>query len=152
MARDSVVEARHHHAPPMRALLVKLIKLVAQRLLVSGRAPAPEGKGNDVVHVKCVRNGDEIPPAHWDDERLVVARLIDVIEEAQILQRLQNVDGAAHPVGIPAYWSLTGDSLDRLDTVGNEAFLLIARELVRVIPHPTMSGGLVTPAHDLLSE
>jgi hypothetical protein len=32
MAGNSVVQACHHHAPPMRALLVKLVKLVAQSL------------------------------------------------------------------------------------------------------------------------
>src|SRR5712671_3863472 len=37
MAGDAVVQADHHHAPPMRAFLVKLVEFIAQRLLVSGR-------------------------------------------------------------------------------------------------------------------
>jgi len=36
--------ARHHHAPPLRAFLVKLIELVAQRLLVSSWIPATRRK------------------------------------------------------------------------------------------------------------
>src|SRR3981189_2867271 len=35
VAGDAIVQADHHHAPPLRAFLVKLIELVAQRLLVS---------------------------------------------------------------------------------------------------------------------
>jgi len=42
--------------------------------------------------------------------------------------------------------------MDRLDAVSDEAFLFVARELVGVLPHSAMSGGLVTAAHDLLSE
>src|SRR5260370_40712385 len=98
MAGDPVVQTHHHHAPPIRALVVKLIELVAQRLLVGGRIPAHEGKRDDVVHVKSIRNGDEVSPAHPDDERFVAAWFVDVIEKAEILQRLQNVDGIAHPI------------------------------------------------------
>src|SRR4026208_250230 len=102
--------------------------------------------------MKGVRNGDEVLPAHRDDERFVVARLVDVIEKAEILQRLQNIDGVAHPVGVPANRILTRNLMDRLDAVSDEAFLFVARELVGVLPHSAMSGGLVTAAHDLLSE
>ena len=94
----------------------------------------------------------EVPPAHRDDERFVVARLVNVIEKAEILQRLQNVDGVAHPVGVPADRLLAGDPLDCLDAVGDEAFFLIAGELVGVVSYSAVSGRLVTPAHDLLSE
>src|SRR5258706_4908040 len=86
----------------MRALLVKLVKLIAQRLLVGSGIPADERKRHDVVHVKGIRNSDEVPPAHRDDERFVVSRLVGVIEKAKILQRLQNVDGGTHPVCITA--------------------------------------------------
>src|SRR5216684_4333649 len=34
---DAVVKADDHHSPALRALLVKLVKLVAQRLLVGRR-------------------------------------------------------------------------------------------------------------------
>ena len=102
--------------------------------------------------MKGVRHRDEVPPAHRDDERFVVARLVDVIEKAEILQRLQNVDGVAHPVSIPANRMLTGDLMDRLDAVGDEALFLIAREPIGIVPYPAVSRRLVTPAHDLLSE
>src|SRR6478672_2366738 len=107
----------------MRALLVKLIELIAQRLLVGGCIPALEWEGDDVIHVEGVRDRHEIPSAHRDDERLVVARLVDVIEEAEVLQRLEDVNGVTHPVSVPADWALAGDPLDRLDAVGDEAFL-----------------------------
>src|SRR5258708_31430158 len=78
---DSVVQARHHHTPLMRAFFVKLIELVTQRLLICSWIPAREGKRHDVVHVKGIGDGDKIPAAHWDDERFVVARFVDVIEK-----------------------------------------------------------------------
>src|SRR5216684_4078716 len=85
VAGDAIVQADHHHAPPMRTLLVKLIELVAQRLLVSSRIPANEGKGDDVVHVEGIRYRHEIPSAHRDDKRLVVAWLVDVVEKTEFL-------------------------------------------------------------------
>src|SRR5580693_4778657 len=42
MAGDAVVQADHHHAPPMRPFLVKLVEFIAQSLLVGGRIPALE--------------------------------------------------------------------------------------------------------------
>src|SRR5260370_23212459 len=61
VAGDAIVQTDHHHAPPMRSLLVKLIELVAERLLVGGRVPADEGKGDDVVHVEGIRYRHENP-------------------------------------------------------------------------------------------
>src|SRR6266446_7482133 len=76
VAGDAIVQADHHHAPPSRTLLVKLIELVAQRLLVGGRVPTNEGKGDDVVQVKGVGDRYEVPSAHRDDKRFVVAWFI----------------------------------------------------------------------------
>src|SRR5882757_5013331 len=129
----------------MFALLVKLVKLVAQRLLVSSGIPAHERKGHDVVHMKGIWYCDEVSPAHRDDEGFIAARLVDVIEKAEILQRLQNVDGVAHPVGIPASRILTGDFVNRLDAISDEALFLIARELIRIVPYAAVRGRLVTP-------
>src|SRR5712672_2944905 len=82
VAGNTIVQANHHHPPPMRTFLVKLVKFVVQRLLVGGCVPADEGKGDDVVHVEGVGDGDEIPPAYRDNERLVVAWFVDVINKA----------------------------------------------------------------------
>src|SRR6266478_5020931 len=152
VAGDAIVQADHHHAPPLRTLLVKLIELVAQRLLVGGRVPTNEGKGDDVVQVEGIGDGHEISSAHRDDEWFVAARLVDMIEKAEFLQRLQDMDGVAHPIGVPADRLLTGNSVDRPNAVGDEAFLLIARELIRIVPHPAMRSGLVTASYDFLGE
>jgi len=85
VAGDTIVQTDHHHPPPLRTFLIKLIELVAQRLLVGGRVPANKGKGDDVVHMKGIGDGNEIPSAHGDDKRLVVAWFIDVVEKAEIL-------------------------------------------------------------------
>ena len=49
-----------------------------------------------------------------------------MIKETEILQRLQDVNGVAHPIGVPAERFLAGDLLDRLGAVGDEAFFLVA--------------------------
>src|SRR5882762_7726940 len=76
VAGDAVMEADDHHAPPMRALLIKLVEFVAQRLLVGSWIPTHQWKGNDVVHVKGIRNRDEVSSTYRNDEGFVVARLI----------------------------------------------------------------------------
>src|SRR5258708_2653149 len=152
VAGDAIVQTDHHHAPPMRSLLVKLIELVAERLLVGGRVPADEGKGDDVVHVEGIRYRHEVPSAHRHDKRLVVAWFIDVVEKAEILQRLQDGDGVAHPVRVPADRLLAGDLLDRLDAVGDEALFLRARKLIGIVPYPAVSGCLMTSSYDLASD
>src|ERR1700738_1069812 len=101
MAGDAVMKADHHHAPARGAFFVELVELVAQRLLVSGGIPALERKRDNVVHVESIGNGDEVASAHRNDERLVMAWLVDMIEEAEGLQGLQNVGRVGHPVGIP---------------------------------------------------
>src|SRR5260221_10337990 len=101
MTGDAIVQADHQHAPSMHALFVELIELVAQRLLVGGRIPADEGKGDDVVHVEGVGDGDEISPAYRDNERLVRAWFVVVINKTDILQRLPEVDGVSPPVRVP---------------------------------------------------
>src|SRR5258707_10318483 len=152
VAGDAIVQADHNHAAPMRAFLVELVELVAQRLLVGGRVPANEGKGDDVVHVEGVRYRHEIPSAHRDDKGFVVAWFIDVVEKAEILQRLQDGDGVAHPVRVPAGRLLAGDLLDRLDAVRDEAFFLVARKLIRIVPYPAVSCRLMTSSYDLPSD
>src|SRR6478672_11523697 len=47
VAGDAVVQADHHHAPPLRPFLVKLVEFITQRLLVGGRIPALEREGDD---------------------------------------------------------------------------------------------------------
>src|SRR5882757_1073170 len=152
VAGDAIVQTDHHHAPPMCTLLVQLIELVAQRLLVSRRVPANEGKGDDVVHVEGIRYRHEVASTHRHDKRLVVAWFIDVVEKAEILQRLQEMDGVAHPVRVPADRCLAGDLMDRLDAIGDEALFLVTGELIRVVPNPAVRGGFMPASHDLLRQ
>src|SRR5260370_41837363 len=82
--------------------------------------------------------------AHRDDKGFVVAWFIAVVEKAKILQRLQDGDGVAHPIGVPADRLLAGNLMDRLDAVGDEALFLVARELIGILPYPAVCSGLVT--------
>ena len=86
------MQADHHHSSPMGALVVELIKLVFECLLVGVGIPTFERVSNDVIHVQGVWDGHEIAPAHRDNERFVVTRLVNVIEETKILQCLKDVN------------------------------------------------------------
>jgi hypothetical protein len=90
--------------------------------------PAFERKGEDVVHFEGVRNIHEVASARTDTQR-VAARLVYLREEAELLQRLEEVDRAAHPVSVPANRLLPGYPSNRFDVVSDETHLLIDREL-----------------------
>ena len=81
-----------------------------------------------------------------------MARFVDVVQEAEVLQRLEDVHGVAHPVSIPTNRFLSGDAFDRLHAVGDEALLLFALELVAVLPGPSVRGGFVAATHNLSRE
>ena len=74
----------------------------------------------------------EVAALELDDERLVHARLVDVVLEAEGLQDVERVRGVPHPIGVPADRPLAGHLHDRLDAVGDELPLLITIEEIAV--------------------
>jgi site-specific DNA recombinase len=87
---------------------------------------------------------------------------IYILEALQDLGFLYHIDEPSHdepfivpvrhPIIVSADRLLAGNLLDRLDAISDEALFLIARELIRILPYPAVSGRLVTPPHYLLSE
>src|SRR6266446_4695136 len=146
---DAVVKADDHHSPALRALLVELVELVAQRLLVRRRAPADEGEGNDVVEMKRIRDRHEVAALQRHDERLVAARLVNVVQEAEALQNVQGSRRIAHPVRVPAYRLLAGGLYDAFHSVGDEAAFCVRVQRVAVLPGAAVRGRLVSAPHDL---
>lgn len=128
MPVDAIVEANEHQAAPSRTFFVELIKLVSESLLISHRIVAFEGERRDVIHMECVRNSDEILPIYWNDEGLVVAGFIDVINETELLKCFQYVDRISKPVRIPSDRALSGDFVNRLHAICNESLLLVPRK------------------------
>jgi hypothetical protein len=57
MAGDAVMQADHHHSPPLSVFPIKLVELIVQRLFVSGCVPALEREGGNVVHVDSTKLG-----------------------------------------------------------------------------------------------
>src|SRR6204780_3291742 len=131
----------------MASFLVKLVELVAQCLLISRRIPAHEGKGNNVVDMKGIRDRHEVAALQRHDERLVAAGLIDVVQEAQALQNVESSWRIAHPVRIPAYGSLAGGFYNAFRSVRDEPAFRVRVQRVAVLPGAAVCGGLV-PAPD----
>src|SRR5258706_16054960 len=147
MARDAIVKANHQHATAAATFLIELIKFIAERLLVSSRIPAVEREGNDVVQMEGVWHRDEVSAFQGQNERLVSARLIDVVDETQTLEDVQSSRRIAHPKGVPTKWSLARGLFDALNPIRYEAPLGIRTEGVAILPGASVRGGLV-PAFD----
>src|SRR5258706_1320409 len=152
MARDAVVKANHQHATATASFVVELIKFIAQCLLVSSRIPAIEREGNDVVQMEGVWHRDEVSAFQGQNERLVSARLIDVVDETQTLEDVQSSRRIAHPIGVPTNWSLARGLFDALNPIRYEAPLGIRTEGVAILPGAPVRGGLVPAFDDLTCE
>src|ERR1700687_709490 len=72
-----------------------------------------------------------------------------MVGEAEFLKQLKVVDSRPDPVVVVAHWRKTGDILDRLHTVGDPGFLVVAVELVLALPSAPVRAGLVSSLHDL---
>src|SRR5207245_1812461 len=131
---DAIVKADDHHSSTVRSLLVELVKLVAQRLLVRCRAPADEGEGNNVVEMKRVWNRHEVAALQRHDERLVAARLVNVVQESEALQNVQGSRRIAHPVRVPAHRPLAGGLYDAFHSVRDEPAFRVRVQRVAVLP------------------
>src|SRR5260221_11294784 len=118
----------------MAAFLVQLIEFIAQRLFVGGRVPAEEGKGDDVVEMKGIWDGHEVSALQRHYERLVAARLLDVIEEAQALERVERFWRIGHPISVPPDQPLAGNIFNALHPINDKAALGIRIQDVAVLP------------------
>ncbi len=83
---------------------------------------------HDVVHVARVGNDGKwfvahVNQEHVNQERLVAAYIVNVIDEAERLKNFQGMRSTAQPESVEADWPRPGRSLDALDT------LLIGRAL-----------------------
>src|SRR5260370_11337635 len=133
----------------MAAFLVKLVKLVAQCLLIGRRIPADEGERDNVVEMKRVRNRHEVAALELHYERLVAARLINVVHESETLQNVQGYRRIAHPVRVPPYRPLARGLYDAFHPVGNEPSFRIRVQRVAVLPGAPVSSSLVSTSDDL---
>ena len=133
----------------MRALLVELIEFILERLFVSSRVPTHEGVRSNVIHVQGVGNGHKVSALQLDDERLVGARLIDVVLEAETLEDIERVWRVANEVGVPANWRLPSGLLDALDAVDDESALGVRIEGIAVLPGAAVRRCLMTATHNI---
>src|SRR5258705_11476700 len=118
-------------------------------MIIVDRVPHLERERDDIVHVKRIGHGHEVASADRDDERFIPASLVDVVQKTELLERLQNECGVAHPVSIPTNRFLASDAFDRFHAVGDEALFRVTTELVAALPGASVSGGFMATAHNL---
>src|SRR6267154_4144048 len=152
MARNAIVKANHQHATAAATFVIELIKFIAKRLLVSSGIPAVEREGNDVVQMEGVWHRDEVSAFQRQNERLVPARFIDVVDETQTLENVQGSWRIAHPIGVPTNWPLAGGLFDALNPIRYEAPLGVRTEGVAILPAASVRRGFVPAFDDLPCE
>ena len=76
----------------------------------------------------------------------------NAVQEAKLLERLQDMSGVPQPVGIPSYGSLTCNAVNRLNRVGDKALFVIAGQIIGGGPGATMGSGFMPASHNLLRQ
>ena len=143
------MQAEDHHATAMAAFLVKLVKLIAQCLLVGRRIPANEREGDDVIEMKRVRDRHEVAAFQFHYERLVAARFVNVVQESEALQNVQGSRRIAHPVRVPPYRPLARGLYDAFHPVRDEPSFRIRVQRVAILPGAPVRSSLVSTSDDL---
>src|SRR3984893_14385080 len=104
---DAIMCANRHHATPGPGLGIERVEL---RLEIVGihRREVPTFIVHDVVHVECVGHDSKCFVAHVDQERLVAAYVVNVVDEAEGLKNFQSMRSAAEPESVEADRPRTG--------------------------------------------
>src|SRR6266404_2693013 len=104
---------------------------------------------HDVVHVARVGNDGKWFVAHVNQERLVGAYIVNVIDEAERLKNFQGMRSTAQPESVEADWPRPGRPLDALDTllIGGALFFRSHGKLRG--PGLPVSGGFMPTLDDL---
>ena len=87
-----------------------------------------------------------------NDERLVAADVIDVIDEAQLLQQRERAGAAKLSAAIIADRTLAGRLGDHVDRALDEIALCLARHLVLDVVAAAMRAAFMAALRDLLRE
>src|SRR5229473_5249081 len=114
---DAIVRADRHHATPRSGLGIERVELRLEIVRIHGRAEVPSFIVHDVIHVECVGHDSKWFVAHVDQERLVAAHVVNVVNEAERLKNFQGMRSAARPESVEADWPRTGCPLNALDTL-----------------------------------
>src|SRR5207302_465602 len=107
---------------------------------------------HDVVHVQCVGHDGKWFVAHVNQERLVVAYIVNVVDEAQRLKNFQSTRSTAQPESVEADWPRTGCSLNALDALPIRGPLLFRSHGELCSPGLPVSGCFVPTLNDLFCE
>src|ERR1700730_478227 len=102
--------------------------------------------------MECIWHRYERLPTQWKNERLICARVVDVIDEPEILQDFERVCRVTHPIGIPADWLKPGDSFNGFYVILDESLFLRLRQKIGRAPDPSVCSRFVASPHDLRGE
>src|ERR1700688_3473018 len=150
--RDAIVRANRHHATPRSGLGIERVELRLEIVRIHGRAEVASFIIHDVIHVERVGNDGKWFVAHVNQERLVAAYIVNVIDEAERLKNSQGMRSTAQPESVETDWPRPGRSLDALDTllIGGSLFFRSHGKLRG--PGLPVSGSFMPALDDLFCE
>src|SRR5216683_4046111 len=151
-AGDAVVRAHRHHATPGYGLGIERVELLLEIVSIHGRAEVPSFIVHDVVHMERVRHDSKWFVAHVNQERLVAAYVVNVVDEAERLKNLQGMRSAAQPESVESEGPRTGRSLDAIDTLLIRDALFVRGHGELCGPGLPVSGCFVPTLNDLFCE
>jgi hypothetical protein len=126
--RDPVMRADRHHAATVGSFCVEDIKIILHILQIDGVRRGRRIKAHDVILSDCVGDDGEGLAFHRHGKRLILANVINVVDEAQVLENSQGIRCTAQPECIKANRTGAGDSLDGIDAgLIPGTFLLVLR-------------------------
>jgi len=113
---------------------------------------AGESKAQDVIITDCVEDDGEGLAFHRHGKRLIPANVINVVDEAQVLENSQGIRCTAQPECIKANRTGAGDSLDGIDAgLIPGTFLLGSHGILR-LPRLAVSGRFMAAIDNLFRQ
>src|SRR5258708_18388099 len=150
--RYAIMRADRHNATTGSGHRIERIELRFEVVGVHGCAEIPGFIIHDVIHVERVGHNSKGFAADINQEWLVTAHIVNMVDETERLKNFQSLRSASQPEGVEADRTRTRCSLNALDTLLIRGALFLRSHRVLRGPGLPVSGCFVPTLNDLLCE
>ena len=145
------MRADRHHAATVGSFFVEDIKIILHVSQIGGVRRGRRIKAHYVIVTDCVGDDGKGLAFHCHGKRLIPANVINVVDEAQVLENSQGIRCTPQPECIEANRTGAGDSLDGIDAgLIPGTFLLGSHGILR-LPCLAVSGRFMARDRQSLS-